>query len=310
MTSPLPVKVPTREQWVRASDHLLCAAHEASYGLTYNSLGNLKWAYEQFIKAASALGLHLSATDEPAAGGFDLIAHLHRQRKFSEATFGPGTRTKGVIDHIRKELGEIEADPNDVSEWTDVILLALDGAWRAGFAPEEIAKAVDAKQTKNEGRTWPDWRTASPDHAIEHDRDEPAAQQPSDLVKRLLERSRYCDREIGSIYNEAAARIEALEAAELEQEQSDQAEQERTDTACFGVRTAAQPSEREAALVKALEFYAEEKRYGYDTDCCPERDNPGFHDPEVDLLSDDRGRRAREALAASLAKPDEGREDG
>ncbi len=99
---------------------------------------------------------------------FDLIAHLHRQRAFSEKTFGPGQRTKGVLDHIRKELVEIEASPTDITEWVYVILLALDGAWRSGHAPEEIAAAIAAKQTKNEGRTWPDWRTVDPGKAIEH----------------------------------------------------------------------------------------------------------------------------------------------
>jgi len=99
---------------------------------------------------------------------FDLIAHLHRQRKFSERTFGPGTRLKGVVDHIRKELVEIESAPDDVTEWIDVVLLALDGAWRAGFSPEQIAQALDSKQTRNESRNWPDWRTAPEGKAVEH----------------------------------------------------------------------------------------------------------------------------------------------
>ena len=106
---------------------------------------------------------------------FDLIAHLKRQREFSLKTFGPGPRTKGVVDHIRKELVEIEANPGDISEWVDVILLALDGAWRAGWQPEDIAIAISAKQTKNENRKWPDWRTQSTDKAIEHDRSEEPA---------------------------------------------------------------------------------------------------------------------------------------
>lgn len=101
---------------------------------------------------------------------FDLVAHLYRQRAFSRATFGPGQRTKGVVDHIRKELAEIEADPSDVMEWIDVILLAFDGAWRAGHTPEAIAKALHEKQGKNEMREWPDWRTAPADRAIEHKR--------------------------------------------------------------------------------------------------------------------------------------------
>jgi hypothetical protein len=106
--------------------------------------------------------------DEAAGADFSLVTHLERQRAFSEKTFGPGQRTKGVIDHIRKDLAEIEADPSDIMEWVDVIILAFDGAWRAGWEPEEIVKAIVAKQTKNEARQWPDWRSADPDKAIEH----------------------------------------------------------------------------------------------------------------------------------------------
>jgi hypothetical protein len=104
---------------------------------------------------------------------FDLIAHLHRQREFSERTFGPGARTAGVLDHIRKELAEIEAAPDDIEEWVDVILLALDGAWRAGFDPEEIALSIALKLEHNSSRTWPDWRNADPTKAIEHIRNQP-----------------------------------------------------------------------------------------------------------------------------------------
>ena len=99
---------------------------------------------------------------------FDFRAHLQRQRDWSGETFGPGTRTAGVIDHIRKELCEIEADPADISEWIDVVILALDGAWRAGHSPDDIIAALQAKQAKNEARTWPDWRTMPTDKAIEH----------------------------------------------------------------------------------------------------------------------------------------------
>lgn len=105
-------------------------------------------------------------------------AHLEHQRKWSRETFGPGRRTAGVLDHIRKELAEIEADPTDVNEWVDVIILAFDGAWRAGWKPQQILDAIAAKQQRNEARTWPDWRTMSEDQAIEHDRSSEAS--PSD----------------------------------------------------------------------------------------------------------------------------------
>lgn len=99
---------------------------------------------------------------------FDLVAHLHRQISFSVQTFGPGERAAGISDHIRKELDEIAANPTDLTEWVDIVLLALDGAWRAGHSPEAIALAIGAKQAKNESRQWPDWRTAEPGKAIEH----------------------------------------------------------------------------------------------------------------------------------------------
>lgn len=94
--------------------------------------------------------------------------HLDHQREWSLATFGPGSRTKGIIDHIRKELIEIEKDPGDLFEWVDVLILAFDGAYRAGWEPQEVIDAIKAKQLKNEEREWPDWRSVSTDHAIEH----------------------------------------------------------------------------------------------------------------------------------------------
>lgn len=95
-------------------------------------------------------------------------AHLEHQKEFSLRTFGPGTRTEGVLRHIADELDEIRADPSDVTEWADVIILALDGAWRAGHSPQEIIDAIVMKQERNEKRTWPDWRTVSSDKPISH----------------------------------------------------------------------------------------------------------------------------------------------
>lgn len=101
---------------------------------------------------------------------FDFKSHLYRMIDFSAKTFGPFPRPKGLIDHIRKELQEIEADPTDLKEWVDVIILGIDGAWRAGHRPEDIIAALVATQDQNEARTWPDWRTVPADQAIEHDR--------------------------------------------------------------------------------------------------------------------------------------------
>ena len=107
---------------------------------------------------------------------FDLVAHINRQREFSGSAFGPGARTAAIIDHIKKELKEVAAAPRDLTEWVDLILLALDGAWRSGHSAEDIAEGLDSKLTINETRIWPDWRTADPDKAIEHVRGEVPAE--------------------------------------------------------------------------------------------------------------------------------------
>lgn len=109
---------------------------------------------------------------------WDLLHYLRRQRAFSEKTFGPGDRAKGVIDHIRRECIEVEQAPRDLKEWIDIATLALDGAWRAGYTPEQIVAQLDATLARNEKRTWPDWRTMPADKAIEHIRVDPLRNNP------------------------------------------------------------------------------------------------------------------------------------
>ncbi|WP_010137344.1 dATP/dGTP pyrophosphohydrolase domain-containing protein [Oceanicola sp. S124] len=111
----------------------------------------------------------------------DLKQHLIRQMAFSHATYGPGVRTAGVIDHIRKELVEVQTSNGESDEWVDVVILALDGLTRRlayctgvrgdpEFVADLACRLILAKQARNEARTWPDWRTADSEKAIEHDR--------------------------------------------------------------------------------------------------------------------------------------------
>lgn len=72
---------------------------------------------------------------------FDLLTFLRAQMAFSERTFGPHQRFEGVLAHLRKELVEIRADPLDLVEWIDAVLLSLDGARRAGHSVEALAAA-------------------------------------------------------------------------------------------------------------------------------------------------------------------------
>ena len=85
----------------------------------------------------------------------DIISYIGQQIKWSRATFGEGRRTKGIIEHIKLELVEIEAEPDHLMEWVDVIILALDGAWRSGHTPYEIVDALLKKAQINHTRTYP-----------------------------------------------------------------------------------------------------------------------------------------------------------
>jgi len=87
-------------------------------------------------------------------------------KEWSESTFGKDTRYKGILSHIRKELEELEAAPYDLLEWIDVIILAVDGAWRQGYTTDEIITALQLKQQINFSRQWP--AVSKPDEPAEH----------------------------------------------------------------------------------------------------------------------------------------------
>lgn len=139
------------------------------------------WDYDGYMHGMyNGMELIIAAMEErdpvfrkaPAEGfisePFSMVSHLRRQIAWSEKTFGPGERTSGIIDHIHKELKEVKKNPTDVTEWIDIVLLALDGAWRVGNSPKDIVTALTAKQSVNESRKWPDWKKAKKGKAIEH----------------------------------------------------------------------------------------------------------------------------------------------
>jgi hypothetical protein len=199
-----------------AADELDRRAAELDDNLFYPPKAALK--REDWDASTRKPKVRAAATERsemPADEQFDFHAHLARQAAWSEKTFGPGARTAGVCDHIRKELIEIESDPSDLKEWIDVVILALDGAWRCGGKPGEIIAQIVAKQTKNEGRNWPDWRTADPNKAIEHDRTgEQAAPTDNSSAAPSNERVSPHDvcRETERFYKQ---RINELEAARI-----------------------------------------------------------------------------------------------
>lgn len=102
----------------------------------------------------SELWQDVATSREPNKDTMDLRKYIQVQKDWSEIVFGEGSRTEGILEHIRLESDEVRAEPNDVEEWVDIAILALDGAWRAGHSPEEVCEAMLRKQIKNLKRQW------------------------------------------------------------------------------------------------------------------------------------------------------------
>jgi hypothetical protein len=139
----------------------------------------LVWLYEYLqaefrkrrVREQDIIGtLHASFLKVEAERDVNTEISLAIQADWSRFTFGPGRRTKGIIDHIRKELAEIEEKPEDLEEWIDVVILARDGFWRHGGKPEDFFRLVEEKIAKNMRREWP--APVSEDVAVEHIRTE------------------------------------------------------------------------------------------------------------------------------------------
>ena len=100
-------------------------------------------------------------------GGIDFKKYLLDQHLWSQNVFGPGPRDAGLINHIKKELDEINKAPGDIEEWVDVVILAFESALRHAN-PETVIDALLMKQKKNFSRKWPVWRTLKSNEPIEH----------------------------------------------------------------------------------------------------------------------------------------------
>lgn len=107
--------------------------------------------------------LEASKSMETLEGRLPLKRFLEDQKTWSSVVFGPGKRHVGIGKHIAKELIEAENDPH---EWIDVILLAFDGANRAGLSSEQIVGGLVQKQHVNKERRWPAWQPQ--DQPAEH----------------------------------------------------------------------------------------------------------------------------------------------
>lgn len=115
-----------------------------------------------------------------------MLRYIERQIEWSQKTFGHSVRTEGICKHIESELAEIRAKPNDLMEWVDVIILAIDGAWRAGYDAEQILDAMDDKQDINFKR---EWKVGNDDEPVHH-----ATPEVNEKLEKVDPECPYCER--------------------------------------------------------------------------------------------------------------------
>jgi hypothetical protein len=89
-------------------------------------------------------------------------------------------------------LKEVAKDPGDMSEWADIIILGIDGAFRAGYSPGEIVSGIRNKFDRNQRRIWPDWRKAEPGKAIEHIKEDLSPLNPGSISVRIMKGRQKC----------------------------------------------------------------------------------------------------------------------
>lgn len=126
--------------------------------------------------------------------------YLRRHIEWGHAMFGSpadGRGPLGPLDHIKKEIVEIEEDPTDLKEWIDLIILGIDGFLRAGGKLTMLLPMLFEKQAKNALRNWPDWRKADPNKAIEHIRTSDEISEKLAVLDHESDKVRYAAKPTG-----------------------------------------------------------------------------------------------------------------
>ena len=76
---------------------------------------------------------------------------------------------KGVITHLECEIQEVKADPTDLEEYADIMLLVFSAFVKMGLSYNVLEKVVWDKIKKNERRKWE--ATKDPDQPVFHKKD-------------------------------------------------------------------------------------------------------------------------------------------
>jgi hypothetical protein len=101
----------------------------------------------------------LTAAERVAEGGgvrnTSVDTFQNEVADWANATFPKEHMSCGpVIDHLRDELDEVEADPTNIEEWADVLLLILHGTRNQGILFSALLDQARSKHAINVARKW------------------------------------------------------------------------------------------------------------------------------------------------------------
>ena len=104
--------------------------------------------------------------------------------EWSDEMMGPGPRLATGLEHLRRELAEIEADPKNPEEYADALMILYDVARREGITAPMIRAAAFRKLEINKTRRW----AAGADGVIEHVKETKSGKATDGVQRDRLDR--------------------------------------------------------------------------------------------------------------------------
>jgi hypothetical protein len=74
--------------------------------------------------------------------------------EWSDSVFGEARGPEGALHHLELEIQELNAEPYQIEEYADCLMLLFDAARMAGFGLEDLEIALQMKLEKNKRRKW------------------------------------------------------------------------------------------------------------------------------------------------------------
>ncbi|MCV6600288.1 MAG: DUF550 domain-containing protein [Cohaesibacter sp.] len=122
--------------------------------------------YQEDIEAA------LSIAKAEQHNDFETLWDHHA--RWSDTTFGSDMLVGpiGPLKHLKKEADETLANPDNLEEYADCLMLLMDATRRAGFSPGILICAARLKLEVNKARKWPAPKDGEPRHHIKEGKEQ------------------------------------------------------------------------------------------------------------------------------------------